>query len=165
MSWEILILAVIVIFIFTYNGRINTNKFFEENMNYMLKLKEDDYDFLLRTKYGDDVDSDALFSKRIRNGALAGGVVFVLFITDISIITVIIAIVAAIFMFKLDYLNLKSYYKKHMHKIDSLLPYYLKGLEILIQHYTIPVAIGKSINDAPDIFKAGLQKLIDNINS
>ena len=46
-----------------------------------------------------------------------------------------------------------------------MLPYYLKSLEILIQHYTVPVAIGKSIEDAPDIFKPGLRHMIDRINS
>ena len=44
-----------------------------------------------------------------------------------------------------------------------MLPYYLKSLEILIQHYTVPVAIGKSINDAPDIFKPGLRRMVDRI--
>ena len=33
------------------------------------------------------------------------------------------------------------------------------------RHYTVPVAIGKSINDAPDIFKPGLRELIEKINS
>ena len=46
-----------------------------------------------------------------------------------------------------------------------MLPHYLKGLEILIQHYTVPVALGKSIEDAPDIFKEGLQEMINKINS
>ena len=46
-----------------------------------------------------------------------------------------------------------------------MLPYYLKSLEILIQHYTVPVALGKSIDDAPEIFKPGLRVLIEKINS
>ena len=50
-------------------------------------------------------------------------------------------------------MELKRYYKLHLHEIDVMLPYYLKSLEILIQHYTVPVAIGKSIGDAPDIFR------------
>ena len=62
-------------------------------------------------------------------------------------------------------MNLKGYYKKHLHEIDTMLPYYLKGIEILIQHYTVPVAIGKSVLDAPDIFKDGLQEMINEINS
>ena len=46
-----------------------------------------------------------------------------------------------------------------------MLPYYLKSLEILIQHYTVPVAIGKSIDDAPEIFKPGLRKIVEEINA
>ena len=70
-----------------------------------------------------------------------------------------------IVMFKMPYFNLKSFYKSHLHLIDTQLTYYLKNLEILIQHYTVPVALGKSINDAPDIFKPGLRILIDRINA
>jgi hypothetical protein len=62
-------------------------------------------------------------------------------------------------------MSLKTFYKKHLHEIDIMLPYYLKSLEILIQHYTVPVALGKSIEDAPDIFKPGLRRMIDRINS
>ena len=61
--------------------------------------------------------------------------------------------------------GLKKYYKKHLHDIDVMLPYYLKGLEILIQHYTVPVAIAKSIEEAPDIFKPGLRDLIAKIDA
>ena len=46
-----------------------------------------------------------------------------------------------------------------------MLPYYLKSLEILIQHYTVPVALSRSINTAPEIFKSGLQKLVYRIDS
>lgn len=46
-----------------------------------------------------------------------------------------------------------------------MLPYYLKGLEILIQHYTVPVALARSINTAPEIFKPGLEKLIAKIDA
>ena len=45
------------------------------------------------------------------------------------------------------------------------MPHYLKGLEILIQHYTVPVAIGKSISDAPEIFRDGLVDMINKINA
>ena len=67
--------------------------------------------------------------------------------------------------FKYPYMRLKKYYKNHLYEIDIMLPYYLKGLEILIQHYTVPVAIGKSITDAPDVFKPGLKDMIEKINA
>ena len=57
----------------------------------------------------------------------------------------ILASVVAFGVFKMPYIQLKGYYKQHLHEIDVMLPYYLKSLEILIQHYTVPVAIGKSI--------------------
>ena len=52
-----------------------------------------------------------------------------------------------------------------MHRINLMLPYYLKSLEILAQHYTIPVAIARSIDTAPEIFKPGLKRLTEKIES
>ena len=80
-------------------------------------------------------------------------------------LNLVIAVAVAALIFKMPYIQLKNYYKQHLHEIDVMLPYYLKSLEILIQHYTVPVAIGKSIADAPDIFKPGLRRMIDRINS
>ena len=65
--------------------------------------------------------------------------------------------------FKYDYLSLKNYYKQHLNEIDSLLPYYLKGLEVLVQHYTVPVALARSIEDAPEVFKPGLKEMVAKI--
>ena len=91
--------------------------------------------------------------------------VFCLLISNMSYVYALVCIVVGFGFFKLDYINLKNYYKRHLHEIDTMLPYYLKGLEILIQHYTVPVAIGKSLEDAPEIFKEGLQELISAINA
>ena len=46
-----------------------------------------------------------------------------------------------------------------------MLPYNLKGLEILVQHYTVPVALAKSIDDAPEIFKSGLKDMVAKIDA
>lgn len=46
-----------------------------------------------------------------------------------------------------------------------MLPYYLKSLEILVQHYTVPVALSRSIETAPEVFKPGLQRLIARIDA
>ena len=37
-------------------------------------------------------------------------------------------------------------------------------MEILVQHYTVPVALSRSIDTAPDIFKPGLRKLVAKID-
>lgn len=165
MAIEILIVAVIIFFLMTYTGKINTNKFIADNEAYFRKLKEEDWDFYVKAKYGDNVNPDILFNKRIRNGIIVIFVLFFIFISKINYITILFCILGGFLMFKLDYLNIKKYYKAHLHEIDAMLPHYLKSLEILIQHYTVPVAIGKSIDDAPEIFKNGLQDLINEINA
>ncbi len=162
---EIIFFAIIVIFVLVYNRTIDKDKFINDNKKYFEILREEDYDFLVYAKYGDSANPNVLFQKRITNALLVFFIFMFLFIDDFSLINVILASLVAVFIFKMPYTQLKSYYKKHLHQIDVMLPYYLKSLEILIQHYTVPVAIGKSINDAPDIFKPGLREMIEKINS
>jgi len=165
MHIEIIIIGIIVLFLMIYTGRINANKFLVDNDVYFKKLKEDDWDFYVRAKYGDSVSADILFNRRIRNALIVTVLILCLMLGNLSYITVLLAIGVGILTFKLDYINIKSYYKRHLHEIDAMLPHYLKSIEILIQHYTVPVAIGKSMNDAPAIFKDGLQELINEINA
>lgn len=163
---EILIVGVIILFLLVYNNVISTKTFMGDNQKYFDLLKEKDYEFLLRTKYGDKVvDPDALYMKRVRNGLMVSIVLIFVFITKLSIIYIIISLVLGYIVFKSDYNNLKSFYKKHLNEIDSLLPYYLKSLEVLIQHYTVPVALARSIDDAPDVFKPGLRELVGKIEA
>ena len=147
------------------SGRISFNQLVSDNEALFRKLKEDDWDFYVRAKYGNSANPDILFNMRIRNALITLIALAVIFIGNISAITIVITIAGSFGVFKYSYLNLKSYYKSHINEIDAMLPHYLKSIEILIQHYTVPVAIGKSMNDAPDIFKDGLQDLINAINS
>ena len=165
MYLEIFALGLIILFLLNYTGRISANRFVLDNEVYFRKMKESDYDFYVKAKYGDSVNPDFLFNKRIRNGLVTIIVLVCFFIGNLSYITLIFCLVGGYLVFKLDYTNLKKYYKAHLHEIDSMLPHYLKSLEILIQHYTVPVALGKSIEDAPPIFKEGLQELINEINA
>ena len=121
---EAAIISVIIFFVMEYNGTISINKFINDNKSIFKGLKEEDFDFLVKARYGDGVDID-----------------------------------------KLSYYQLKNYYKTHLAEIDSMLPYYLKSLEILIQHYTVPVALGKSLEEAPKIFQEGLKELLQKINA
>ena len=86
-------------------------------------------------------------------------------INDLNSVKVLAIFVVGLVVFKYPYSDIKKYYTRHLNQIDEMLPHYLKSLEILIQHYTVPVAIGKSMDTAPDIFKDGLQDMIDSINS
>ncbi len=162
---EIFALGAILFLVLTINGYIKPNKFIQDNQDIFYKLKEDDYEFLVRAKYGDGVDPDVLFQKRIKNGLLVIVVLIFIMLNGLNAVKVVVAVVGGYIMFKMDYSSLKKHYKAHLQKIDSLLPYYLKGLEILIQHYTVPVAMGKSIPDAPEIFRDGLVDMINKINA
>ncbi len=165
MYFEILTIGIVAFVVLTVNGYIKPNKFIQDNQDIFMKLKEDDYDFLVRAKYGDGLDSDVLFQKRIKNALIVIVLLIFIMISSLSLVKIVIAVAVGFLIFKSDYSNLKSYYKKHLLLIDSMLPYYLKGLEILIQHYTVPVAIGKSIADAPEIFRDGLIEMINKINA
>ena len=106
-----------------------------------------------------------MFNKRIKNALIIMVLGLFIAIQNISAVTILIIFIVGYFVYKMQYNDLKRYYNSHMHEIDSMLPHYLKNMEILIQHYTVPVAIGKSMAEAPEIFKDGLQEMIDAINS
>ena len=161
----IIIVCGILIFILFYNKTVDGKKFLKDNEKYFELLREEDFDFLVYAKYGDEADPDAIFRSRIKNGLIGGLMVLIFFITEISVINIVITLVIAFLIFKSTYSSLKSHYKKHLHEIDILLPYYLKSLEILIQHYKVPVAIGKSIDDAPEVFKPGLRRIVERVNA
>ena len=170
---EVLIIGAIILFVLIYNNTIDKNKFFADNEKYLEALKEKDYEFLVYARYGDNVDTKQLYMQRVTYGIITFFIVLGFAVSGGNqdtlgsefFLYLVIAGVVAFVVFKSSYSQLKSYYKKHLHEIDIMLPYYLKSLEILIQHYTVPVALGKSIDDAPEIFKPGLRKLIDRINA
>lgn len=165
MQLEIIIIAVLIFVVMAYNGQVSLKDLINDNFHIFRKLKEDDWDFYVRARYGDNVNADTIFIKRIRNGLLVMVICIFFFIQSLDTLKLVISVAVGFLVFKLDYFNIKSYYKRHIFHIDSMLPHYLKSIEILIQHYTVPVALGKSILDAPDIFKDGLQEMINEINS
>ena len=163
---EIFLIGAIILFIFFYTGKVNASKFVDDNIDLFHILKEKDYEFLLYAKYGDRVyDPDQVFMKRVRNGGLTIAVCLFIFISNLSFINIIISLIVGFFVFKSQYINLRSYYKQHLNEVDSLLPYYLKGLEVLVQHYTVPVALARSIEDAPEVFKPGLKEMVAKIEA
>ncbi|MBE6155079.1 MAG: hypothetical protein E7163_05900 [Firmicutes bacterium] len=164
---EFLIVAIAVVIIFIYNKIIEPKSIIGQVNPVLRKLMEKDYEFLLRVRYKDaDLDINALFSRRIRDGILVTLVlIFMLAITGyLNYMFVLLCFVGGFLVFKSGYTKLKSYYKARLHYMDSMLPYYLKSLEILVQHYTVPVALSRSIDTAPEIFKPGLRTLVAKID-
>ena len=164
-----IIIGVISVFIFNYRKTINLNQFIKDTQPYFKFLIEEDYYFLLKLKYGQDVDINVKFGNRIRNGFAV--IIAILFLgltrgtgTGLFIV-LILSLLGGYFVFKMDYMSLKGFYKRRLYNINAMLPYYLKSLEILIQHYTIPVALRKSIDTAPEIFRVGLTELVNKIEA
>lgn len=162
---EVIIVGAIIMGVLLYNNTISGKQFFKDNDEYFKLLKESDYDFLVAARYGEKVDPNILFNKRLKQGFLVIVVFLFIFLTELNLLNIVLSIVVGYIVFKSNYNSLKKYYKKHLHDIDVMLPYYLKGLEILIQHYTVPVALAKSIDDAPEIFKPGLREMIAKIDA
>ena len=166
MMIELLLVAIIVIYIFIVNGKIDKNGVFGTNSRICNLLKEKDYDFLLVAKYGDRVyDPNEVFMKRVKKGVLTSAAIIFILITNVSYLSIIIALIIGFLVFKSEYFSLKKWYKQHLTYVDSLLPYYLKTIEVLIHHYTVPVALAKSIDDAPEVFKPGLRELVTKIEA
>ena len=162
---ELIIISAIVLFVVIYTKMVNVDELFSANGRISSLLKEKDYEFFAAAKYGAEVDLNKLFNRRIKNTGITLIIVLIFVLFNFTVINLIIGIIIVIVIYKSDYMNLKSYYKRHLQQIDQLLPYYLKSIEILAQHYTIPVAISKSINTAPDVFKNGLRDMIEKIDA
>lgn len=165
---EFIFIALIILFVMEYNKKLDTRKFIGDVEPYCRFLMEDDYKFLLNVRYGEISDDDVniLFGKRVRDGALTIiALIFIFVMSNFNVINLLLAFVVGFVIFKAPYTKLKGYYSKNLAQINQLLPFYLKGLEILIQHYTVPVALGKSIDTAPEIFRPGLRRMVEKIEA
>ncbi|MCI8445761.1 MAG: hypothetical protein HFG15_04900, partial [Bacilli bacterium] len=165
MDISFILIGAILIFVLQYNRKVDVQKFVVDSEPYFRILMEDDYEFLLTVKYGNDVDVQKLYGTRIRNGMLAIFVVVFAFLSKLSFVNILFAVIVGYVVFKMPYTQLKGYYRKNLHHINQMLPYYLKSLEILVQHYTVPVALNRSIESAPEIFQPGLRRLIAKIEA
>lgn len=161
----VLIAAMILIFTLEYTKKIDTQKMLLDNIDYLNTFKEPDYDFLVHLFIGEDAEPDVLFAMRLRNGMLVVLMLFMFFILNLQFVNLVAALGLGFFVYKLQYWKFKGRYKSNINTYSMMLPYYLKTLEILIQHYTVPVAMAKSIVYAPEVFRPGLRKMIASINA
>ena len=84
MQIEVIIVAVIVFGIMTITGQISMNQLISDNQLLFLKIKEKDWDFLVRAKYGTNVNPDILFNKRIKNALITMAIAFAIMIKDLN---------------------------------------------------------------------------------
>src|SRR5574344_170790 len=81
---EILIIGVILIFLFNYLGTFSFNKFVLDNKTLFSKLKEDDYDFLLVSKYGERVNVEEKYQKRVKTAIITFVIALIVVITTVD---------------------------------------------------------------------------------
>ena len=165
MKIEILLVLGILLFIVLYNNKKEFQKFIVGEDSALNFLREKDYNFYVLAKYGEKADPNYLYSSRLRTTGYASILLIMMFITDLTAMNIVLILAGIVIVYKMPYFNLKSYYKKYMSQVDQMLPYYLKGLEILCQNYTVPVALSRSIEDAPEIFKPGLREMVSKIDA
>ena len=67
---EILAIGVILFAIMIASGAININKFIIDNEALFRKIKESDWDFLVKARYGNNVNPDVLYNVRLKQWLL-----------------------------------------------------------------------------------------------
>ena len=87
---EIMIIGILLFVVLSVNGYIKPNKFIYDNQDIFMKLKEDDYDFLVRAKYGDGLDSDVLYQKRIKNGLIVIVLFIFMFLSSLNLVKIVL---------------------------------------------------------------------------
>ena len=101
---EIVIVAVLIVGVLIYNKTIDKDKFIKDNAQYFDLLREDDYNFLVMAKYGDKVDSDVLFQKRVILGIVTIFVVMFVSMNSLSLLNILLAVVIGFLAFKYHYM-------------------------------------------------------------
>ena len=83
---EVIICGALILFVLIYNRTVDGKKFVKDNEVLFQRLKEDDYDFLVAAKYGEKVDANILYTKRLQNAGLTIVIFLFIFLSEISII-------------------------------------------------------------------------------
>ena len=83
---EIFIMAVVILYVMQHIGGVSVMKFVDDNAIYFQKLKEDDFAFYCKARYGDAVDIDALFNNRLKMALYGGLGAAIFFINNFNIL-------------------------------------------------------------------------------
>ena len=97
---EAAIIGVLIFFVMEYNGTISLTKFLNDHKSIFRGLKEDDFDFLIKARYGDGVDIDKIFTGRIRNGLMTIIAMILLFINDLDYTKILVSVIIGYVVFR-----------------------------------------------------------------
>lgn len=136
--------------------------FYDEIGSLFSLIQERNFSFLVSSTTSKNID------KVITERFIYAFATFILglsyFSTEITYRNLTISIVLSCCVYKLFYLVLKNKYKKKLKIAQKIFPYYLNSLCILVQNNPIPLAVSKSIRDAPELFKDDLIILATDIH-
>ena len=152
MYYIILIFILLIYYVLYFDSDSLVNEYYQV-MNLII---EDDLEY-----YGNKVKNKnlkQLFNERIMFTSLS---MFILLCFRTNII--LIFVLGTIIYYGYYYLLKNSYYVI-VKKTNDKFPYYLNNLAILIQQNAVPVAINKSIEHAPNVFKDELKVLVNEIH-
>ena len=65
-------------------------KLAQDNKQYFSAIREPDYEFLIKAKYGNDVNAEILFNKRVKNTIMVMLGLFFVFLSNKTYINIII---------------------------------------------------------------------------
>ena len=153
MYYIILIFILLIYYVLYFDSDSLVNEYYQV-MNLII---EDDLEY-----YGNKVKNKnlkQLFNERIMFTSLS---MFILLCLRTNIILIF---VLGIIIYYGYYYLLKNSYYVIVKKTNDKFPYYLNNLAILIQQNAVPVAINKSIEHAPNVFKDELKVLVNEIHN
>ena len=107
--WEIFAVGIIIFFVFSYIGTFNVNTFIDDNKALFEKLREDDYNFLLIAKYGEQVDCNAKFNQRVKTSLVVFLIGMFFAITSVSNVNFAVKLVIVLFITYLIYKDKRLY--------------------------------------------------------
>ena len=145
----ILILLLLIYYILVYDNNSLSNEYYQ----LMNIIVEKDFEY-----YGNKVKNKnlkQLFNERILFSLL------VMFILICLRINLIIVFGIGVFIYIINYYLVRNAYYILVKRTNDKFPYYLNNLAILIQQNAVPVAINKSIEHAPNVFRDELKILVN----
>ena len=89
---EVIICGALILGVLLYNKTVDGKKFIQDNQAVFQLLKESDYDFLVAAKYGEKVDPNVLFNKRIKMAFIVIVVFVFIFLKEIIAINILLYI-------------------------------------------------------------------------
>ncbi len=144
------------IFLFYYFFVLNSK---EDWSGFIDSIIEKNYRFML-----ENMNLKVDISKRALISVCISLLYMILKRNQFDLIEVIKSVLLAMIIWKIQYYYVYQKYQKNLKEAQIMFPSYLNNLAILIQQNPVPIALAKSIDNAPSIFVSELKCLVNEIH-